>query len=76
MGTRRGGGRVRSQIFRRSSGGSWVKSGKVDAGPEVDGDGESEVEVDIRFCDGEEGGQGGASWLVGQVDVQDGAIVA
>lgn len=41
-GTRRGVGRVRDQIFRRSSGGRWVKSVNVGPAPssvcEVEGD--------------------------------------
>ncbi len=53
MGTRRGGGRVRDQIFRRSSLGRCVKWGKDNAGFEVDGDG---GEVDVRFGDDNEEG--------------------
>lgn len=62
-GTRRGGGRVRVQILRRSSGGRVAKSGNVGAGAGVEEWGESEGggdgEVGIGFANGGGGGDEG-----------------
>ena len=53
-GTRRGGGRVRNQIFRRISGGKRAKRGNVDASFDT-------VEFEGGFSDVVEGQEGGAA---------------